>query len=182
MLYHMLFWGVNRCDGSIVTKSARDVHVENFVMRRGNFYLEPIHWLQYLFLYCFFYLKKCKFVRNRKKCNSDKYLGHFTKHHDLITLTNHRVHAFKRVCSAAQGCVANNSYAPTTYLCSEVIFASISTTQQSYPQALWIKLSTVFRELSTGYPQFFAALQSVSCTITPRTPFEVHVFGRFCAE
>ena len=53
MLYHMLLHEVNVRDRKIVTNSAERVHVENFVMRWGNFYLEPLHCLQYLFLYCF---------------------------------------------------------------------------------------------------------------------------------
>ena len=53
MLYHMLLHEVNGCDGKIVTNSGGRVHVKTFVMRWGNFYLEPLHCLQYLSLYCF---------------------------------------------------------------------------------------------------------------------------------
>lgn len=43
MLYHMLLHEVNGCDGKIVTNLGGRVHVENFVMRWGNFYLELLH-------------------------------------------------------------------------------------------------------------------------------------------
>ena len=43
MLYHMLLHEVNGRDRKILTNSAGRVHVENFVMRRGNFYLELLH-------------------------------------------------------------------------------------------------------------------------------------------
>ena len=43
MLYHMLLHEVNRCDMEIVANSAVGVHLKNFVMRRGNFYLELLH-------------------------------------------------------------------------------------------------------------------------------------------
>ena len=41
MLYHMLLHEVNGCDGKIITNLGGRVHVENFVMRWGNSYLEP---------------------------------------------------------------------------------------------------------------------------------------------
>ena len=53
MLYHMPLYEVNGGDRNIVTNLGGCVHVENFVMRRGNFYLEPHHCLQHLFLYSF---------------------------------------------------------------------------------------------------------------------------------
>ena len=53
MLYHMLSHEINGYDRRIVTDLGGRVHVENFVMRWGNFFLEPHHCLQYLFLYCF---------------------------------------------------------------------------------------------------------------------------------
>ena len=49
----MLLYEVNGCDRKIVTNSAERVHVENFVMRWGNFYLEPLHLLGFTFLYYF---------------------------------------------------------------------------------------------------------------------------------
>ena len=67
MLYHMLLHEVNGCDGNIVTNSGGRVHVENFVMRWGNFYLELLHPPRLFFLYFYFFLKNCKFVRNREK-------------------------------------------------------------------------------------------------------------------
>ena len=54
MLYHILFHEVNRCDMEIVANSAVSVHVENFVMRWGNFYLELLHPLG-LSLYTFIF-------------------------------------------------------------------------------------------------------------------------------
>ena len=152
----MLFWGVNRCDGSIVTKSARDVHVENFVMRRGNFYLEPIHWLQYLFLYCFFYLKKCKFVRNRKKCNSDKYLAPFTVHHDLLTLTEEGTSTLLQPSPAHHSLSARFLCGTTTYARHSRFSRLCPRLAESYPHPPVDNLSTDFCELSTGYPQFRA--------------------------
>lgn len=53
MVYHILFHEANRCDMEIVANSALSVHVKTFVMGQDNFYLEPHHCLQYLFLYCF---------------------------------------------------------------------------------------------------------------------------------
>lgn len=67
MLYHMLLHEVNGCDGKIVTNSGGRVHVKNFVMRRGNFFLEPLHPLGLSFYTFIFSLKNCKFVRNREK-------------------------------------------------------------------------------------------------------------------
>ena len=53
MLYHMLLHEINGCGRRIVTDLGVRVHVENFVMRWGNFFLEPLHVLNSVFLYCF---------------------------------------------------------------------------------------------------------------------------------
>ena len=54
MLYHMLLHEVNGRDRKIVTNLGGRVHVENFVMRWGNFYLEPLHPPRLVFLYFYF--------------------------------------------------------------------------------------------------------------------------------
>lgn len=53
MLYHMPLYEVNGGDRNIVTNLGECVHVENFVMRWGNFFLEPLHVLNSIFLYYF---------------------------------------------------------------------------------------------------------------------------------
>ena len=53
MLYHMLLHKVNGRDRKIVTNLGGRVHVENFVMRWGNFYLELLHLFSFTFLYYF---------------------------------------------------------------------------------------------------------------------------------